>query len=450
MHDIRTLIGKINFIGGQKAQMKKVREMSIKTAAMFRQAPKKARDTISEISRIEEFHNAEAASWLEPEDIDAGKTGAFDACDLRHWLLIARSADVPYVPATQILSLSEDELGAISGPVKLPTFVKNAITKGMKTVFTHSELDQSDVGHEIIDTKDIGQRLYDAMDDVPFDSIVRSNISGPSTLKAFAGSGILDSGDNSMKLGSDLEVGPGWVRTGNRRRIDATDSRFIDTFAGGHKDHIHYLARPWVNAARRNEGDDPHRHGSPFAGKGSWPVEWRVFVENGKVTGVASYYGWCGQATPLDAARAIEASELAQKMVDWAVAAKLSCRWMDMEILRQTASKERLEEPEVAGILARFPRDAINCTLDFIESEDQGMVFLEGGPAHTPMGGGHPCAFAGHNLGPVQIADCTGVALRLLDNVCLGDLGSWKNAGPADGNILSWDEARALAQTQTT
>src|SRR5690606_5906914 len=116
-------------------------------------------------------------------------------------------------------------------------------------------------------------------------------------------------------FGANLEIGPGWVRNGNRRRVNVSDKRTIKAAAEG-PGFLIFLARPWVESSRYIEAPDPHREGSPFAGKGIWPAEWRAFVENGEVVGVASYYGWADQATPETARTALEVRALAQKIVD--------------------------------------------------------------------------------------------------------------------------------------
>jgi hypothetical protein len=201
-----------------------------------------------------------------------------------------------------------------------------------------------------------------------------------------------------------------------------------------------------MEVGRYGEGEDPLRHGTPFAGKGRWPMEWRVFIEDGIITGVASYYPWVGEATPENAAKALEAVALAERMADVMAELQLAPRLMDAEILRWKSGKKSAESARTAGILERFPRDGINCTLDFIETVD-GMMLLEGGPAHMPIGGGHPCAFAGHQVSPSKGlgAKCEGVALKLMDHVSLADPKTWRH-GDTTGCILSWEEAEDLAR----
>ena len=474
MHDIRSLIGRLIVMANERELGRKVREGLLGAAALFRRPGAAIRETLDGIGETAAIHDREVASWIEPGEITKG--GPFDACDLRHWLEIARPAAVGAVPAREILTLSEDELSAVDRKIAIPDFVQRRLARGLERAFTAEErAGMNAVAEErerpAIDPQQIVYRLFAAMDDVPANWMVRSNICGPSTLKAMAGAGLI--GEASMTseaeaswspprprhpgADSDLEIGPGWVRHGNRRRVDATDQRFVSTGLGGHKPRLHYLARPWVRAARRNEGPDPHRHGTPFAGKGSWPCEWRVFVENGVVTGVASYYGWSGQATPLDARRALEAVGLARRMVETMARLKLAPRFAELEMLRAPTEAARVGgahlseiHPDRLALLARYPLDGITCTLDFIEAETDdgpGMLLLEGGPGHTPLGGGHPCAFAGHGVDGSRGAFslCEGVALRLLEGVVLADPASWKDAGSPEGRILSWREAEALA-----
>lgn len=96
-------------------------------------------------------------------------------------------------------------------------------------------------------------------------------------------------------------------------------------------------------------------------------------------------------------------------------------------------------------LLSRFGRDDIACTLDFIETTE-GMMLLEAGPPHTPLGGGHPAAFAGYQVTDHSVdreSRCVGVALRCMDHVDLGNPRSWIHGDHP--TILTFDEARQLA-----
>ena len=187
-------------------------------------------------------------------------------------------------------------------------------------------------------------------------------------------------------------------------------------------------------AGRFLVGEDPHRAGTRVAGPGVWPAEWRAFVFDGKVTGVAAYYGWAGDVSPIAAVNALKVRELAEQVVAEAAKQKAFPLYPSLEILRL-----RKPHPRIANVLAAFPQDRIDCTIDFLETAD-GPVMLEAGPAHypAPIGGGHPCAFAGARK-------IEGVAFRCMDGVLLADPATWKEATDVSNAILSWDDAEALA-----
>ena len=443
MSDLKRLIGRISVMGSHHALMRTMRKFTLQTASLARGAPDKIRSTVEGIAEIEAFVTGEAESWLEPDEILAGECGPFDGCDLRVWLLLAEKAGVPAIPARTILSLTEGELSSVSEQIPVPEHIRKTIAKGIGQAFP--DVSPAESAAPGPDPQVVWDRLHTAMDDVPRDWMVRSNISGSSMLKALAGSGVIGDGREGSKLSDEVEVGAGWVQIGNRRRVDATDSRFIGTFATGHKSTIHYLARPWFTPSRWLVTEDPHRHGSQFAGKGHWPAEWRVFIAGGQVTGVSSYYGWAGEATPENAYRALEAAGLAQKIVDQALRMKLSPRLMDIELLRCGPMEKARQQAEVQTMLAMHPADGVSCTLDFMET-DQGMVLIEGGPGHSQVGGAFPCNFAGKGMRKETgfYCRCEGVALKLIDGVHLADPSTWKDKEPGD-SILSWEEARGLA-----
>ena len=102
---------------------------------------------------------------------------------------------------------------------------------------------------------------------------------------------------------------------------------------------------------------------------------------------MASYYPWIGEASPENARAALAAAEAAQRIVDTAAELNLASRFMDLEIFRMGQHKHEADgralDPKVAQLLARFPRDGLHSTLDFLET-DQGLLLLEGGPRTCP------------------------------------------------------------------
>lgn len=383
------------------------------------------------LSQMEARHLEETSTWVSPEALENGEGGRYDALDLRHWLALASRAGVPAVPARVILELSEDEVSLASGTITLPPAlagrlsarVREELGEALESAPPAEDENALAAAREALD-----DRLADAMDDVPEGWMVRHARCGASNLKALAGMGIAGPTAPEVRFGADIEVGPGWIRRGNRRRVDVADKRIVEAVAQGPAGPSVFLARPWVQAARWAAGPDPHRHGTQFAGKGMWPAEWRAFVENGRVIGVSSYYAWCGSPTPENARIALEVRALAQRMVDEAARQNAVPVFMDVEFVR--------DSPHFAEVAERFPRDAIACTLDFIET-DQGLLFLEGGPPFTPVGGGHPCGFAG-------LSRPEGVAFRVMSEVILADPRTWRETDRSN-SILSWEDVETLA-----
>jgi hypothetical protein len=395
------------------------------------------------------FHDQETSTWIRPEAIEAGQAGPFDTLDLEVWLAIATRAGVGCVPARCILTLSQDEV-ALAGPQldfnqALPQRVLGKIAKTLQGVTSSAEPKNVTGRSADLDPEAVREKLAAAMDEVPEGFMVRNVRSGGSNLKAMAGSGLAGPRAPEIAFGPQIEIGPGWVRVGNRRMVDLMDQRTIEVIAQGPNGDTAFVARPWVTASRWRQGDDPHRHGTPFAGKGTWPCEWRAFIIKGEVVGVANYYGWLGDATPEDARMALEVRDLASRMATKMCEQGLTPRYMDTEFVRR--------HPQGAQMLADFGRDDIACTLDFIETAD-GLLLLEGGPAHTPFGGGHCCAFAGTNGAPTRgnPMDVRGVAFRLLPGIILADMDTWAAGKEAsrESCIVSFEEAQAIAERSAT
>lgn len=433
-----------------------MRRLAIGTASRLRSGETLS-DMVSGIADISDRIDAEHATWASPADIDALLTAIaddptarldrpFDACELRIWLALARAAGVPHVPAREILTLSENELDLLSGEVQFPDTPATRAIRAAAEDLLSSLPDAANAAPQpsapAATIEELAERLYDAMDDVPEGWMVRSNRCGSSDLKTLAMVGITDNRPPEVRFGANLEIGPGWIRAGNRRRINAADRRIIESAAQG-PGGVTFLARPWQAASRFCVAEDPHRAGTPMAGKGAWPAEWRAIVENGEVIAVASYYGWADQATPYTARMALTVQDRAQRIADLAARIGAWPRYLDVELGRHTPMSASVEDLDDA-LESRFGRKSVCCTLDFIET-DQGPVLLEAGPGITPLGGSHPCAFAGimnPRLG--DIPNLSGVAFRTTPHVVLGDMTTWTD-GERAGCILSWEEVEDLA-----
>jgi hypothetical protein len=162
------------------------------------------------------------------------------------------------------------------------------------------------------------------------------------------------------------------------------------------------------------------------------------------VVGVSAYYGWCTEAGPEDARMALEVRRRAQTIVDEAVATRAFPRFMDVEFVRHG---ERAGMPGIREALELFGREEVACTLDFVEVEGQGPVFLEGGPGHTLFGGGSPVSFMGCGGPPAPLRSRSvteGVAFRLMEHVHLAEPSTWTD-GDRTGRIMRWEMVEALA-----
>lgn len=450
---LRQLILKLNAMSEQRQSVQLGRK-AVAMAGVLARAPEKAGERLEGIALVARQHEEETSTWVAADALLAGQGGPFDACDLRHWLALAERAGVPYVPAREIIAIPEEEASFLSGPAILPEGrqvdrIRERLSKIPEVMAAKDdpEPEGSFDREDQAAVADLMERLSSAMDDVPEGWMVRSARCGGSELKSLAGFGAGGPTVPETRFGPDLEVGPGWVRHGNRRQVNASDSRTVEMYAQGPSGPLVFLARPWVEAARYAVGEDPHRHGTQFAGKGIWPAEWRAFVEDNVVVGVASYYGWCGSVTPENARIAIEVRELAQRVVDAAIEQAAHPRFMDIEFLRLNQHPTMLANEKVQQALSLFARDKVACTLDFIETPG-GILLLEGGPPNTPFGGGHPCAFAGCGGQPRagNKTDVHGVAFRIMDGVILADPRTWNETSREDC-VLTWDQVHALAET---
>lgn len=417
---------------------------------------------LADFGRIARQHAEETGSWVTIEQFAEGRRGPFDACDLRHWLAIADIAGVPFVPAVEILRLDEDEMSTASGSLDLSGLASGraaarsikGIARAIAAKEAHSISPDDEAAAEGlavvmpprgIDAEELDEKLFSAMDDIPEGWMVRNVRCGPSNLKALAGAGVAGPVAPEVRFGAELEVGPGWSRKGNRRRLTVSDQRTVEAVAQGPGGGAVFVARPWVQASRFKLAQDPHRVGTPLEGSGFWPAEWRAFIEDGEVVGVSYYYSWSGEAGPTDARMALEVRERASRIAAAARDLGMWPRYMDIEFLRRSTSPRVAKDRSLQAYLDLFGAEKVACTLDFIET-DQGPVLLEGGPANTPFGGGHPCGFAGCG-GPPTFGNRTetrGVALRNMPHVLVGDPKTWTE-GNREGAIFTWEQAEALA-----
>jgi hypothetical protein len=408
------------------------------------------------MSEVEQRHQAMTRAWTPAAEL-AQAGGSFNALDLGCWTNLAAASGVPHVPVREVLRLSMAELSAISGAVRLDALVAPSMETRVTRLgeflkaenpVTPEATDDNDQGEEeAIDIAAVRERLFAAMDDVPENWMVRSSLTGPETLKTLVGIGAIGTRAPEIRMGEHFWIGPGWVRVGNRRAVDAGNQRLAAAHMEGDQDaDMVFFARPWMPPSRQLTGIDPHTRGTPLQAEGKWPAEWRAFIYNGEVTGVSAYYAWAGEATPEAARQALAVRDLAQRLVDRAVAAPTVPQFMSIEHARHG---------KLGAHAASFlPAGGFHATLDFLETYDEAghpaLLLLEGGPPFDPcLPGGHPCAFAG-------IARPQGVAFRPMDGVRLEDQATWSSKIRLEneqdypgldpsGAIFTWDGVATLA-----
>lgn len=461
----------------QKAGLRATVKLARDAAGLFAKGMRAPAEKVEAMKRgLEEaaaFHAEETGAWLKPSHDTELRLAAseplsqgFDAADLGLWLALAEKAGIETIPARPVLSLTEDEHARLTAlPKEMIEGLLGAVVfhgdknperaVAMLDVALQATADPLRAGGET-DVGKLVDRCCAAMDDVPEGWMVRFARCGSANLKSLSGCGLAGPEAPETAFGPMLSVGPGWIRRGNRRFVDVGDERIVKASAQGPVGPRVFYARPWVQPARFVEADDPHRAGSRFAGKGMWPIELRAFVQHGQVVGVSNYYPQIAMdVDPPNARLMLEARDQAQALADLASDLKLWPRFMDIEFARRMKPEVAVKMPAgfLEGIERDFGRENVAFTCDFLEVDDgaggRKLVFLEAGPAASPVGGGHPCCFAGVS-GPPTFGTppgVHGVAFARLDHVDMMNPATWRAAEPheMEGRILSWEEVEMIA-----
>lgn len=167
------------------------------------------------------------------------------------------------------------------------------------------------------------------------------------------------------------------------------DPRAVDIIFEYPADEIPVWSRPWHKALL----------------EGSHPVEFRVFVQDSKVIGVANYY----------IQRSLPDKPQTHTFIK-------DCITQSERLIASLVARDRMPwmaSYEGAGLNPK----TVNATLDFlICSQTLRAVFLEAGPAYGA--GAHPCAFMGAAVSGVALgtgAAVPGIAHQHPCNVALGE-----------------------------
>jgi hypothetical protein len=250
--------------------------------------------------------------------VSAGEPVLFNTLSLPGWLRIAELAGVPHIPAREILTVS---------------------TEAYFDLLDEKPSDAMDLIRQVPDLLREGE-------------VLRMEQVAPYAVKSARGRG--------RPLGNGLDP------DGN---FDLMDMRFIDTLMDLHEDQVRFLARPILPT--RN------LHGHWRGEDGSYPEEYRVIVDGGRLIGVTNYYPQTRMSPEAHAGQMRAAVEIAARLMGF------------------------MREHDIAPFSPAFREDpeGPSFTLDLITREDGALLFLEGGPA--AMRAAHPCCFLNEETGEI-------------------------------------------------
>lgn len=288
---------------------------------------------------------AQELAWNQTNLLDAAGIQAhsmgparFNFLSLSAWLAVADRAGVPFIPATFLAALPiEDYTQSIDGCENEATFafLKTANQLGA-------------------------------------DEMVRFEQCGPGSLKG------------SLAQGDGVSAGTYAHHETGAPMLDIFDPRTYETLLSLGDTHLRAYRRPLIKTTNQRGAWQNRTWDGDDALEGEWPVEFRVFIREGSVTGVSNYYP---QMTLPDAflPQAREAAQLATKMVTWMATHQLGVG--NGEMCADTGP----DEPEKRKPWVPEAWGSQDFTLDFLLTDTGSLTFLEGGPGGFRAA--HPCCF---------------------------------------------------------
>lgn len=189
--------------------------------------------------------------------------------------------------------------------------------------------------------------------------------------------------DHCSPLGLKHTMAKGMPFDDEARIMSPDDPRAFELLYDYPADYVPVWSRPWVVAKK----------------EANFPIEFRVFVKNSVVLGVANYYPQVTLPNTDEINEyASRASYMADKLVQYLFDTKKQ-PWVP---------KMGTNEDPLPG--QPFSPDRTSATLDFLVTESGQVLFLEAGP---PFGAGaHPCSFLDQPITGYARGLAAGVELR--------------------------------------
>lgn len=262
-----------------------------------------------------------------------------------------------------IEAMADVPLGPRFHPLPQGTFCAASLTAWMERV---NAAQVPAVPAEVVATLEVDALLHYDSPDAP---ATKKAMAALEQLNAAVDEHTMLRWDCCASDGVKFSLGEGTLPSVNERQLSPSDMRAFDILFAFPSDQVAVVRRPWV-AADTLEG---------------YPVEFRVFVENGEVVAVANYY----LQRPLPNTEAVRRA--ARQAVRHSQAILAAVR-------AQCAVPAMPHQPNPEKVAA---------TLDFLVTPEQDVVFLEAGPGH--YFGAHPCAFL--NPDGRSVAPLTGLCL---------------------------------------
>ena len=149
------------------------------------------------------------------------------------------------------------------------------------------------------------------------------------------------------------------------------DPRAFDLLFSHPREEIPVHQRPWINATTKD----------------GYPVEYRVFVRDGKILGISNYYPQ--RPMEMDNRHMHAVMDQTELLIAHVQTPFLWNKW-----------------PGRKRFFKNHPKDGVHFTADFMVNEDGEVLFIEGGPPHEL--GAHPCCFQPGKIEGIALSDRNG------------------------------------------